>query len=77
MSNANYKKYCWYSLAVAVAVSIYPLCMGIRVIAKNSAERSGSYRGIPEVHHSIYTDCDCSDRGRTVNSFVPKTVQEA
>lgn len=29
MSNANYKKYCWYSLAVAVAVSIYPLCMGM------------------------------------------------
>ena len=34
MSNANYKKYCWYSLAVAVAVSIYPLCMGISVIVK-------------------------------------------
>ena len=34
MSNANYKKYCWYSLAVAVAVSIYPLYMGISVITK-------------------------------------------
>ena len=34
MSNANYKKYCWYSLTVAVAVSIYPLCMGISVIVK-------------------------------------------
>jgi hypothetical protein len=34
MSNTNYKKYCWYSLAVAVAVSIYPLYMGISVITK-------------------------------------------
>ena len=34
MSNANYKKYYWYSLAVAVAVSAYPLYMGIIVITK-------------------------------------------
>ena len=76
MSNANYKKYCWYSLAVAVAVSIYPLCMGISVIVKMAQNGAVPMR-IPEVHHSIYTDCDCSDRGRTVNSFVPKTIQEA
>ncbi len=34
MSNANYKKYCWYSLAAIVAISAYPLYMGISVIVK-------------------------------------------
>ena len=34
MRNASYKKYCRYSLAAVIAISVYPLYMGVCVLVK-------------------------------------------